>query len=206
MRALEVEGFLPAVLFVPAGDDVAPLVVAAHGAGGAPEWDCDYWRRLTDERAFVLCLRGKSMGHGAFYYPDHHALEAELVAAQRAARRAEPRIAPGGGLYAGYSQGASMGSAMIAKHGGAFPYLVLIEGFERWNIPRARAFARSGGKRVLFACGTRQCSQVAEQSLPWLARGGVEGRLEHAQGAGHTPGGEVRQRVESALPWLLRAE
>lgn len=202
-RQLELEGFLPAVFFVPAGDAPARLVVATHGAGGAPEWECDYWRRLTRAEAFVLCLRGKSMGGGSYYYPHHHALEAELKAAERAARASEPRILPGAGIYAGFSQGASMGSAMVAGHGAAFPYLVLIEGFERWNIPRARAFRASGGKRVLFACGTPQCSKVAEDSLPWLKQGGIDARLEHAVGAGHTPAGEVMARVQAALPWLL---
>jgi predicted esterase len=202
-RELELEGFLPAVFFVPAGEAPARLVVATHGAGGAPEWECDYWRALTRAEAFVLCLRGKSMGGGSYYYPHHHALEAELRAAERAARASEPRILPGSGIYAGFSQGASMGSAMVAGHGAAFPYLVLIEGFERWNIPRARAFAASGGKRVLFACGTPQCSKVAEDSLPWLKRGGIDARLEHALGAGHTPAGEVMERVQAALSWLV---
>src|SRR4051794_36450410 len=49
---LEVPGFGPAVFFAPAGLDARPLLVAAHGAGGTPEWECEYWRRLTNDRAF----------------------------------------------------------------------------------------------------------------------------------------------------------
>ncbi len=203
VRALEVEGFLPAVLFTPGGDGSARLVVATHGAGGAPEWECDYWRQLTHDKTFVLCLRGKSMGGGSYYYPNHHALEAELVAAERAARAAEPRILPSEGLYAGFSQGASMGSAMIAGHGAAFPFVALIEGYERWNIPRARAFSKSGGQRVLVACGTEQCRASAEESVRWMEQVGLGARLEYAPGAGHTPTGEVGERVAAALPWLL---
>jgi poly(3-hydroxybutyrate) depolymerase len=204
MRALDVPGFLPAVLFVPAGDAPTPLVVATHGAGGTPEWECEYWRRLTQGRRFVLCLRGASMGSGGgYYYPNEHVLEAELVAAQRALHSAEPRVSGRGGLYAGFSQGASMGSAFLAKHGASFPALALIEGFQRWNIPRARAFAKSGGRRVLFACGTKECNAVATESARWLARGGIEARVELAPGAGHTPAGAVLPRVEAALPWLL---
>lgn len=203
-RALEIPGFLPAVLFVPAGGDVRPLVVAAHGAGGAPEWECEYWRRLTGDERFVLCLRGTSMGKsGGYYYRDEHALEAELVAAERAVRAEEPRIATRGGLYAGFSQGASMGSAMIARHGGAFPSVALIEGYEGWNIPRARTFAQSGGKRILLACGTSACNARAADSARWLEKGGVEARVEYVAGAGHTPLAGVMVRVEQALPWLL---
>jgi predicted esterase len=203
-RALAVAGFLPAVLFIPAGGDERPLVVAAHGAGGGPEWECEYWRRLTADQRFVLCLRGTSMGKsGGYYYRDEHALEAELVAAERAVRAEEPRISPRGGLYAGFSQGASMGSAMIARHGGAFPSLALIEGYEGWNIARARSFARSGGQRILFACGTSACNARATDSARWLEKGGVEARVEYAAGAGHTPLAGVMVRVEQALPWLL---
>lgn len=202
-RSLEVPGFLPAVWYAPPGDDRRPLLVAAHGAGGSPEWECEYWRRLTQQRRFVLCLRGARMASGAYYYPNEHALEAELVAAERALRSAEPRVATVSGVYAGFSQGASMGSAMIAKHGASFPGLVLIEGFERWNIPRARAFAKAGGRRVLFVCGTRQCQSVASESARWLERGGIEARVEYANGAGHTPLGEVMAKAEAALPWLL---
>ena len=206
LRSLEVPGFLPALLFVPSGGAVRPLLVAAHGAGGNPEWECEYWRRLTREQRFVLCLRGTSMGAaGGFYYRDEHALEAELIAAEHAARSSEARISAENGVYAGFSQGASMGSAMIAKHGASFPMLALIEGFEQWNIPRARAFAKSGGRRVLFVCGTQQCGVVATESARWLERGGVEARVELVSGAGHTPAGAVMPRVDAALPWLLAA-
>lgn len=203
-RSLSVDGFLPAVLLVPAGKEPRPLVVAAHGAGGSPEWECEFWSRLLEERFFVLCLRGKSLGKGGgYYYPNEHALEAELVAAEKAARAAEPRIVPTDGLYVGFSQGSSMGSAIIQRHGGAFSRLALVEGFQAWNIPKARAFAKAGGKRVLFACGTKQCRDVATVSARWLERGGVQARVEYAEGAGHTPLGDVEERVASALPWLL---
>jgi predicted esterase len=202
-RALPVPGFLPAVLFVPAGEGERPLVVAAHGAGGSPEWECDYWSRMLGEQSFVLCLRGASLGKGGgYYYPNEHALEAELVAAERAARAAEPRIG-GQGTYVGFSQGSSMGSAIIAKHGAKFSRLALVEGFERWNVPRARTFAKAGGKRILFACGTKECNAAAKESARWIERGGVEVRVEYAPGAGHTPLGGVEERVRAALPWLL---
>jgi hypothetical protein len=179
VRELPVEGFLPALLFSPAGSEQARLIVATHGAGGAPEWECDYWRQLSAGSAFLLCLRGKSMGGGSYYYPNHHELDGELRAAERAARAAEARILPGDGVYAGFSQGASMGSAIVARHAATFPYVVLIEGFELWNIPRARSFARAGGRRVLFACGNPavrfDCSRV--RPLHWPGRARCSGRV-----------------------------
>ncbi len=207
VRALEVPGFQSALLYTPPGRDLRPLLVAAHGAGGAPDWDCEYWRRLTEGRVFLLCLRGTPLGtYDGYYYRDHHALDHELTAAEQAARAADPRIAPTGGAYAGFSQGSTMGTAMIAPHAAAFPYLILIEGFQLWNIPQARAFAKAGGKRVLIACGSKECAKIGKESAHWLEVAGVESKLEFARGAGHTPGGEVMTRVEAALPWLLGGE
>jgi hypothetical protein len=206
VRHLEVPGFLPAILLVPPGGESRPLVAAAHGAGGSPEWECDYWARLTTGRAFVLCLRGTAMGGGSFYYKNHHALRAELAAALSAARTAEPRIAPGGGIYAGFSQGASMGTLMIAERGTDFPYLVLIEGFTQWNVALARSFAKHGGRKVSFACGTQQCASKAELSASAIQRAELEARAHHAAGAGHTPLGEVMQLVEGDLPWLVSGD
>jgi predicted esterase len=204
VRELPVEGYLPALLFSPAGNEQARLIVATHGAGGAPEGECDYWRQLSAGRAFLLCLRGKSMGGGSYYYPNHHELDGELRAAERAARAAEARILPGGGVYAGFSQGASMGSAIVARHAATLPYVVLIEGFELWNIPRARSFARAGGRRILFVCGTRQCDSIARESARFIGQVGLDVRVEYAAGAGHTAGGEVMERVAGSLAWLLR--
>ena len=165
MRALAVPGFLPAVLMVPSGVDPRPWVVAAHGAGGTPEVECDYWAQLTLRRAFVLCLRGTRINPQAgFYFRDHHALDAELTAAIAAARSSFPRIAKGSGLYAGFSQGATMGSLIIDKHADELPYATLIEGFQPWSTALGRAFARRGGKAVLLACGSRECAQVADSS------------------------------------------
>jgi predicted esterase len=194
-------------MFVPSGGDTRPLVVAAHGAGGAPEWECDYWTRLTLGQAFVLCLRGTRINPRAgFYYRDHHALHAELTAALAAARQRFPRIAPSSGIYAGFSQGASMGALVVGQHAGELPYVVLIEGFQQWNVALGRAFAKQGGKAVLFACGTRECAKAADVSTEALERAGARARAEHAAGAGHTPGGRVEALVASRLPWLLDSD
>ena len=181
-----------------------PLLVAAHGAGGTPNWECDYWRRLTQDRVFVLCLRGTPLGtYPGYFYRDHRALEKELIAAEAAARATQPRVLKGSGLYAGFSQGATMGSAMINAHLDSFPYVVLVEGFDLWNVPRGKDFARRGGKRLLIACGSKECNQVGEASARWLKRANVDVRLEFAQGEGHTPLGRVRENIAESLPWLL---
>ena len=92
---------------------------------------------------------------------------------------------------------------MIATHASSFPFLVLIEGFELWNVPRARTFRANGGRRILFACGSKECSRSAEASVRWLEKGEVEARLEYAPGEGHTPLSGVMARVDASLLWLL---
>jgi hypothetical protein len=208
LRELPVADFQPALLFTPAGAAPRPLLVAAHGAGGDPQWDCEYWRRLTGDRAFVLCLRGTPLGgrYSGYFYRDHLALGRELHAAERAARAAEPRILARSGVYAGFSQGASMGAPILHEHAGAFPYAVLIEGFSPWNIPLARRFLSGGGQRVLLVCGSKQCGSVAKTSAHWLEVAGGQARFEMVEGAGHTAAGPIMKRVEAALPWLLAGD
>jgi predicted esterase len=204
---LAVPGFLPAVAVVPSGVDSRPLVVAAHGAGGTPEWECDYWTRLTRGQTFVLCLRGTRINPQAgYYFRDHRALDAELTAALTAAHREFPRILPGSGMYVGFSQGASMGSLIVGKHANELPYAVLIEGFERWNVALGRAFARRGGKAVLFACGTRDCAKAADVSARALLQAGPRARAAFAPGAGHTPTGQVEALAAANLSWLVTGD
>jgi len=205
VRPLEVPGFQPALLFTPTGDSPRPLVIAAHGAGGGPEWECEYWRRLTRGRAFILSLTGTPLGknYAGYFFRDHHALNRELIAAEQAARAHAPRILAGSGIYTGFSQGATMGTPILAQHANAFPYGVFIEGFMSWNVPGVRQFIRAGGQRVLIACGSKECATAGKTSIRWFEAAGAEARLEYAPGAGHTPGGPVMEKIEAALPWLL---
>lgn len=208
---LQIPGFLPAVVYRPAATTPRPLIVATHGAGGAPDYDCEYWKRLSQGRAFVLCLRGTPFGRGAagsFYYKNHLELGRELKAALTAARAAYgSRLAAGAGVYSGFSQGATMGVGMIENYGAELSHLVLIEGgYDYWSVARAKKYRANGGRRVLFACGTQWCADKSEKAASWLRQAGLEARVEYAPGVGHTPMGEVMGRVAAALPWLLSGD
>jgi predicted esterase len=208
-QSLSLSGFLPALVYVPAAAQKPwPLVVATHGAGGSPEWECEYWRRLTAGRVFLACLRGTPIDvrvSGSFYYRNHLELGREFEAANAAvASRFGAQIDWGSAVYAGFSQGAIMGVSMIVPHAKRFRRLALIEGgYEYWSAATARAFAKNGGERVLFVCGTRWCADKAEIPAGWLRKANVEVRVDYAPGAGHTPAGEVMAKVRSALPFLF---
>jgi predicted esterase len=206
--ALPVPGFLDAVLALPRAHRAKPLAIATHGAGGGPEWPCDAWgKRLAGER-IVLCPRGKAISQRdnyGFYYPDHRALAAELLAAVAASKAAlGARLADGPILYTGYSQGAAMGSLALADHGGDYPYLILTEGgFKEWSPQSARRFKQSGGQRVLFLCGGRGCRDQALKSARILDAAGITTRVEYVEHGGHTDAGAVGERLDATFRWAL---
>jgi predicted esterase len=207
---LEVPGFGPALVVLPdASVRPARLLVAAHGAGDAPEWQCDHWGKVARGRYFVLCPRGTSLGGGGYYYKTHIALEQELVAVLAAVKKTYGAMVRGeGGVYTGYSQGATMGALMIVDHGAEFPYLVLVEGgWGDWTIGRARRFAETGGKSVALVCGGTGCQNRAENAVKTLERAGLRARAELSPGGGHTYGGAVGERATELLEnWLLASD
>jgi len=206
LRVLPVGGFENAAVFVPADPHPVPLLVAAHGAGGDPAWECERWARVVRERWFLLCPAGLPLGRGeaAYYYPDHHALEREVTAAVGAARaKYGARIARQGGVYVGYSQGATMGALMLVEHGGEFPHLLLIEGGSGdWTLGRAQRFRATGGESVFIVCGTPACGRRATRSLPVLERAGLRAEARVLAG-GHTELGEVGAAAETLLETLV---
>ncbi len=207
---LAVPDHLPAVVALPESGDDLPLVISAHGAGGGPEWQCQHWARIVRGRAIVLCPRGRRVSvragyEGMYYYPDHLALEREFVAMVAAARREfGARLSRRGGIYTGFSQGASMGALMIVDHAAEFPYLILIEGaFKEFSLQRARRFAAGGGKSVAFVCGGSHCALGAEKMVGLLRRAGLDARSEHVQRGGHTDDGPVGERASAIFEEML---
>jgi len=211
LLALEVPEFSAALVRLPESREKLPLIVVTHGAGGTAEAHCELWARIAEERAALLCLRGRPRGPSAAdgeYYPDHHALERETIAALAALRaRFSERIAEGGVYYAGFSQGATMGALMLVEHADQVPRLVLVEGgVAEWSVARARAFRQRGGERVLFVCGRKECAEAARKSAYWFKLAGVPAQVEYVAGAGHSHDARVEARVVAALPWLTAGD
>jgi predicted esterase len=207
LRSLAVSGFEDAVVAVPRQGRAVPLLVATHGAGGDSRWECERWSRVARGRWFVACPTGVPLRRGesgSYYYPDHPALEREVLAVVAAVRASYgARVSEGDGVYLGFSQGATMGALMLVEHGAEFPHLVLIEGGSGdWTFKRAARFHATGGRSVFIVCGTAPCARRATASAQTLERAGVHALSFHAEGGGHTELGAVGREAERLLATL----
>jgi hypothetical protein len=205
---LAVPGFDPAVVsFPPSAPWPQPVIVVAHGAKDLPDAQCGFWREIMGDRAVLVCLSGPlaDVKTEPRYFPDHRVLERILVATLGALREAYPTsVDTTNALYAGYSQGATMGTLMIGAHAADFPRLALVEGgFDQWSVPAAAAFKTAGGRRVLFACGTRRCLEQATTSARFLRAAGVESRVVSNLFQGHAYGPRMIELVSGAIDWLV---
>jgi predicted esterase len=217
VEALEVEGFPPSVVVVPATDRPAPVVVVGHGAGGRPEPHCDFYRALVRGRGFILCTRGRSMdahlpeSERGYFYDGHIELGKEVRAAVAAlVRRYGARVDLERSVYAGFSQGATMG--ILALQQGVAPDarvggILLVEGgWREWTVALAQKLADEGVRRVAIVCGQTVCKEEGDRSVGWIRRGGLEVELLHAPGAGHTYGGAVAPLVGEAWRWIVEGD
>ncbi len=209
LRELAVSGFETAVVVIPPGERAVPLLVATHGAGGDPQWECERWAHVAHGRWFLACPRGTALRRGeagSYFYPDHPTLEREVTAVVAAARATYgSRIAVTNGVYLGYSQGATMGALMVVDHGALFPHLLLIEGGSGdWTQKRAVRFHATGGQSVFIVCGTEPCARRAAASAAVLERAGLRAVASYAEGAGHTELGTAGERAEALLETLAR--
>lgn len=218
LSSLEVDGFGPAVVSLPPPRARPyPLLVAAHGAGDFPEWHCELYGELVGDSGVVLCPRGRRLDArepfdlAPCYFPDHYYLgavvEASLQALLARAEGAGPgglRLDPEGAVFAGYSQGATMGALVIARPPRRFARALLVEGgVGEWNVAIAARYRAGGGQRVALVCGGLGCALAAADSARWLEQGGVSARTIHVEGAGHTYGGAVAARLPEVLRWLV---
>lgn len=211
LQSLDVPDFSPSLVHLPGGFAKLPVLVVTHGAGGTARTHCELWARIVENRALLLCVRGRARGpnpEDGEYYPDHLALERETFAALSALRaRFSQRIAEGPVWYAGFSQGATMGALMLVEHAAEVTRLVLVEGgFAEWSVARARAFRERGGERVLFVCGRKECATSARNSAYWFKLAGVPAKVAYVEGAGHNHDARVEARIVLLLPWLTAGD
>jgi len=211
---LPVPGFADAVISFPLGSTgPRPVVVATHGAFDPPEGLCDDQRWVLGNRGWVVCPRGRPLHDGTFRFDTAAGLAHEIDAAVGALVARYPGYVDDGAMtYVGFSLGAILGASIVAHDPARFPRAVLIEGGEdRWTDASARAFARGGGQRVLFACGLRGRVPGAQQAAAILGRAGVDthvvlARLPDAGQFIHWYNGPVADEQRAQLDWLVEGD
>jgi hypothetical protein len=209
MIDLAIDGMGEAVAWVPSSNRARPIVVAAHGDRDRPEWQCWIWRRIVQDRAFVLCPRGVPRADDAtrFTFASDAALSAEIEAGV-AALVAEygDRVDPSARVYSGHSLGAIYGSSVVARASSRWSRAVFSEGGKSsWTIERARAFAADGGRRVLFACGQIGCLAQARAAVARDAKF-LPSRVAWGEGGGHHFFGPVSEAIGDAFGWLVEGD
>ncbi len=132
-------------------------------------------------------------------------VEREIDAAVAALRKTFPKhVASGPALYIGFSRGAFLGASLIAKTPAKYPRAILIEGGQSaWTDASAAAYAKGGGKRVLFACGQPSCVAESDPAVQLLTRANVTTRVVHGEGEGHGYTGPVKEQLRQALAWVV---
>jgi predicted esterase len=211
---LHVPGFLDAVAALPVGTTrPRPIVVALHGIGDRPEWQCAAWSSVLGARAFIVCPRGApgpqaTAADPSLTYASAEALRFETVAAVEALRAAYPAYADAGPVvYTGFSLGAVHGVPCMVHDPATYPLAILTEGgHDGWTPEAAASFGASGGKRILFLCGTESCAVDASRAQARLAAAGVEARLRHVRWLGHVYGASIFEPSAADIAWVLAAD
>ncbi len=223
-QRLPVPGYLSAVVAWPtaAHAGALPIAVATHGSFDQPEWNCETYQQVVRGSAVVLCPRGKlrwdtpeEPEQRRYYFPAGGdgpqasiGLAREVSAAMKTLQAKFPtRLAAGGSLYIGFSQGAILGATIVIQDPARFPRAILVEGGHgAWNPGSARRFARGGGQRVLFACGRASCLASARVAAGHLTRAGVQAQVVYAEDQGHTYSGKVQEVVATAFDWVIAGD
>nr|UZH23212.1 hypothetical protein [myxobacterium MSr12020] len=211
---LEVEGHGDAVVSLPRGaDGKRRVVIATHGNYDRPEWQCEVWRGIVGDSAFILCPRGVPRPDSPaaddirFTYSSNQELERETDAALAALReRFAGYVDDEAPLYTGFSLGAIMGVSIAARAPSRHRRLVLIEGgHDKWTQETARAFAAGGGERVLFVCSQAYCANDARRAAARLDKAGIATRVVRGPDVGHRYDGPTAAETKKALPWVLES-
>jgi pimeloyl-ACP methyl ester carboxylesterase len=143
-----------------------------------------------------------------FYPVDVASVEREVSAALGALKaRYGAYVSDHDVVYAGFSRGAFLGASVAAKHPDRFRRLVLIEGGQSpWQAESATAFARGGGRRVLFVCGQPQCVDESEQASATLRAQKVEAKVVQGAGEGHGYKKQVKEELRRSFDWVIEGD
>jgi len=106
-----------------------PVIVGVHGAGDRADWSCTEWAATTAGQVWVVCPRGvpsQWAGYHSWGSAEMIASRAELVLAH-VRDRYGAYVSNAPLTYGGWSQGATLGSAVVASRPGQYGTANLVE-------------------------------------------------------------------------------
>jgi len=185
-----------------------PIVVAVHGMGDRPEWECAAWRAVFGPRPFIVCPRG-SAWHVNFAWTSGDQIRRSIDAILDAASaHYGAHLDRAHRVYAGFSQGAILGPHVLKSDPHTYSYAIFQEGFDdalAGNALGARLH-ESGLTRVLLGCSQAGCAGKRVPVRAALERAGIEARLNDAGPRGHRIDDVIIRSVKRDLPWLLAGD
>jgi pimeloyl-ACP methyl ester carboxylesterase len=211
---LSVPGFPDAVVSLPVdASAVQPVLVVLHGMDGRPDVQCDVWRTITRARGFIVCPRGvydpehSPPDDARYTLPYGDILRRHVAAALEALRTRFGEIVdverP---LLAGFSLGATEAATLALSEPEVFPRIAILEGgVDGWVGTVPGSFAKGGGIRVLFGCGSSWCTPTARAAAARLSTEGVESRVAWAD-VGHRNAPELIEAIQRELQWFVEGD
>jgi hypothetical protein len=154
------------VVTIPVGArEPRPVLVGVHGAQDRPDWACAQWQATVASWAFVVCPKGVP-------WRRNNAWGSPTVLAERADRalvalreRYGKYVADGPATYAGFSQGGTLASKVVALRPGTYDTAILVEvGHTRLDARTAVAgLAKGHVSRLIVSCATTRCLGLAKR-------------------------------------------
>lgn len=141
-----------------------PVIVGVHGAGDRADWSCTEWAATTSGQAWVVCPRGVPSQWAGFYSwgsAEQIASRAEAVLAH-VREHYGPYVSNAPLTYGGWSQGATLGSSVIASRPGHYGTAILVEaGYTPLDENAImRDLATGGVSRLIVSCSSVKCRDL----------------------------------------------
>lgn len=207
----EVEGGGEVFATVPVGiREKRPVLVGVHGAGDRADWSCSEWFATTAGWPLVVCPKGvPSKWHGFQAWASAEQLASRADRAiEELRRRYGAYVEDGPAIFAGWSQGGTLASQVVASRPGVYDTAVLVEvGHTPLDPGGVVANLEKGGvKRLLVSCSSGPCRAFSRRVESVAKRRGMPFASNDVGNRGHTFDEPVFRTLGPALASLVKDE
>ena len=198
-----------AYLTIPVGArDKRAVVVGVHGAGDRADWSCSEWQATTAGWAFVVCPQGvpHPTWPSTFVWGSAESIAAEADEAVAVLRsRYGDYLEDGPLIYAGWSQGATLASQVVASRPGVYDRAVLVEvGHTPLDAAAVTTNLEKGGvRRAVVSCSSVKCRTWAKEFQRAADRQSLPVRVNDVGNRGHFFDDRVVSTLGPLFAWMV---